>query len=200
MPSDFLTRPISRCAILLVALLAAGCNRSVPEKSGEIITPAQAVVADTGKKPAPGYLLGTDSAPDIRALLDTAETRLRRGDTVGLVRLMVDDSAYRRHIFPTSSAFDTSSEEAFRFVLSMHKANSAKGLRRVLTDARKPDSPPPVFLRGLDSVPVPGGMIYHVLSGEGLRPFGTALRIGASCRIATFAQPGSTRRPGPSGR
>lgn len=178
-------------ALLIASVFAAGCNRPAQGKPDSVSREAIGAAADSnaapGKKSAPGSLLGTDSVPDVLTLLDTVEARLRRGDTVGLVKLMLDDSAYRRHIFPTSQAYDPSSEEAFKFVLGMHKANSAKGLRRVLNSVQRPDSVKAVILRSLDSVSVPGGMIYQVRQGEGVRPFGTALKTGTACRIATFA-------------
>lgn len=189
-------------AVLLVAtLMTTACNRS-SSRDSDAGHPAPRVADSTAtkQKPAPGHLLGTDSAPNLHALFDTVEARLRRGDTVGLVRLMIDDSAYRRDIFPSSPAYDASSEDAFRFVLAMHKANSSKGLRRVLTDVLKPDSARAVLLRAVDSVPVPGGMVYHVLPGEGIRPFGTALRTGSAVRIATFGQPAASRPRGGSSR
>lgn len=184
-------------AMLAGTLTLAGCNRNVPEKGGAGKSDSPIGKADSAtassKKAATVSVTGTDSVSGILTLLDTVEARLRRGDTVGLVRLMVDDSAYRRHIYPTSSAYDSISEDAFRFVMGMHKANSAKGLRRVLAEMQKQDSVPIVILREIDSLPVPGGMLYQTRQGTGVRPFGTALRVGTVCRIATFGHPGSSR-------
>lgn len=194
-------------AVLGVALFAAsGCERSpgkpaektalpAPSASGAAASPASAAAAsDTAPKARPGHLLGRDSARDIQSLLDTAIARIRRRDTVGLVRLMVDDSAWRLHLWPVSNAYDPKSEDAFQFVLAMHKANSAKGLRRVLADAVKPDSTPATFLRVLEDESLPGATLYHVMPGDGVRPFGSALCAGSACRIATFAQPGARSR------
>jgi hypothetical protein len=152
------------------------------------------VVSDSVPKARTGHHLGRDSAPDIESRLDSASARIRRRDTIGLVRLMVDDSAWRRHLWPVSNAYDPKSENAFQFVLAMHKANSAKGLRRVLADAVKPDSTPAPLLRVVEIEILPGATLHHVLPGNGVRPFGSALCVASACRIATFAQPGARRR------
>jgi hypothetical protein len=190
-----------KSAFLLLSLGILACKQETASPSEK--TSPEKVMTEKSEtvspKSVPVSVVGTDSANDVQSLMDTIEARLRRSDTVGLVRLMVGDSAYRRHIFPTSSAFDSASEDAFYFVLGMHKANSVKGLRRVLaevqraTEMQKPGDKPLVVTRDLDSLPVPGGMLYQSRTGSGIRPFGTALRVGAVCRIATFGHPGSSR-------
>jgi hypothetical protein len=198
MPSDRRNRIV---VAAIAALLAGACDRSQKDHAADSRSApkAAAKMADTGRAapvPGRGSLLGTDSVAGIHALLDTVEARLLRGDTVGLVRLMLDDSAWRTHVYPATSGYDPASEDAFQFLLGMHKANSAKALRRVLGDIRKPDSTPAVVLRALDSVPAPGGMFYEIRPGEGLRPFGSAFCSGGSCKVATFGQPGAPRRKG----
>jgi hypothetical protein len=194
-------------ALLACSLLAVACNRSKEQQEADS-RPATEAAARTARpitdspagkgaadgKPARGSLLGTDSAAGIQPLLDTVTARLLRGDTVGLVRLMLDDSAWRRNIYPSTAGYDSTSEDAFHFLLGMHKANSAKALRRVLAEVRKPDSTPAVILRALDSTPAPGGILYDVRPGDGVRPFGSSFCSNGTCKVATFGQPGASRR------
>lgn len=184
--------------MILMALCA--CGQKSPEKPA---AQNSVFLKDSTVKIAPRSVVGTDSAGNIRSLLDTVIARLQRRDTVGLVRLLVDDSTYRRHLFPISSAYDSTSEEAFKFVLGMHKANSAKGLRRVLAEVEKAEGMLGVngikgtakqsidFITELDSTHFPGGMLFQTHQGEGIRPLGTALCVQGACRIATFGHPGS---------
>jgi hypothetical protein len=190
-----------KSAFLLLPLGFFACKQEAASPSDKA-SPEKVMTEKTetvSPKSAPVPVVGTDRTRDVQSLIDTVEARLLRSDTVGLVRLMVDDSAYRRHIFPISSAYDSASEDAFKFVLGMHKANSAKGLRRVLaevqraTEMQKPGDKPLSVTRDLDSLPVPGGMLYQSRTGSGIRPFGTALQVGSVCRIATFGHPGSSR-------
>ena len=80
-------------ALLIASVFAAGCNRPAQGKPESVSREATGAAADSnaapGKKSAPGSLLGTDSVPDVLTLLDTVEARLRRGDTVGLVKLIL---------------------------------------------------------------------------------------------------------------
>lgn len=138
--------------------------------------------------------LGTDGAPDLEALRDTVIARARRGDAPGLVRLMVDDSAYRHRVYPASPAYDPDQEGVFDLVLGMHKANTAKGLRRLLADVRDTARAAAGFLneefRGTE---VTGGVLYESAErpgARGIRPFGSALCAEGVCRVLSFSRAG----------
>ncbi len=132
-------------------------------------------------------ILGTDSVRGLAALLDTLCARARRGDTVGLVRLMADDSAYRKHVYPRSPVFDSSREEVFRFALTMHKANNAKGLARMLRKVRENPDLAAAAPQPLDSIVIPGGALYRTRSSDSLRLFSEALRQGPWIRVVSYS-------------
>lgn len=89
-------------------------------------------------KPA---LVGTEWVGDSVALLDTLRARIGRQDTIGLVRLLVSESTFARDIYPQSPAYDSSRPDVFQFIYGMQKANSVKGLKRLLSDGTAlPDS------------------------------------------------------------
>lgn len=185
--------------LLLAGILAfalSGCReekaRTGRDRPAPPVIPAvaEAPPDSTRKKPP---IMGTDSVSGLTALQDTVRARAMRGDTVGLVRLMTGDSAYRRHIYPHSPAYDRNREEVFQFVLTMHKANNAKGLRRLL-GAMQTDSGRTAFRpAGVDSLPTPGGMIYRTLASDSLRLFSEALRQGDWIRVVSYS--GARSRP-----
>jgi hypothetical protein len=167
---------------MLAATLWA-CGKSEKEKSGAEPAPKKTVI-------------GTDWVSTLPALSDTVRARAARGDTVGLVRLMVGDSVYRRNIYPISPAFDSGREEVFRFVIGMHKANSNNGLKRLLYDIQDPQNGEilvPVF----DSVPTREGRLHEAAwdpKSRGIRLFGSALCLRSGCQVVSFARGGAKRQ------
>jgi predicted small lipoprotein YifL len=169
-------------AVMLAFGLAA-CGEKGPGKN-----PNAAPARDTTR------ILGLDAAPDIGALRDTVRARALRGDTLGLVRILQDDSAYRREIYPLSEAYDAKNEETFRFVLGMHKANSVKGLKRLLRDIRDTASGGGVLNEGFDSTATAGGLQFEtrISRAPGIRLFGSAFCGADGCRVVSFAEAGTS--------
>lgn len=132
-------------------------------------------------------LLGSDSVSGLAAFLDTLQARATRGDTVGLVKIMAGDSTYKHHVYPLSSIFDPAREEVFRFTLTMHKANNAKGLRRLLTAMRASPGKVEFALPALDSIAIPGGMIYRTRATDTLRIFSEAIRRGSWIQVVAYS-------------
>ncbi len=138
-------------------------------------------------------LVGSETVTGITALHDTVYARALRGDTVGMVRVLVNDSVYRARIWPTSASYDPDRESVWEFVISMHKANSTKGLRRLMGDVLEPSHGSPVF-PVFEPTEIEGGTVYHAPKREldrgGLRLFGSALCIEGTCQVISYNQGG----------
>ena len=171
-------------AIPLVLFVFAGCGRShEASKAGP-----------PGKAAAQSPLIGSHRAADLTALLDSVEARALRGDTLGLLRLFVNDSDYKNHVWPTTPSYEPDRPEVWNFVMSLHKANSNKGLRRMMYDILEPAAGPalrPSFV----AKPVPGGTLHE--SGQaaemerGVLLFGSALCLeGLGCQVLSFSRAG----------
>lgn len=149
----------------------------------------------TSSKPIPrqeGTELGRDQAASLEALIDSVMARALRRDTLGLVRLMVDDSVYRHAVFPRSDAFDSTREDVFEFVLGFHKLNTVKGLKGLLHDVS--ESPDSKVVGRYASVKIDGGVFYEAEAAEpgtiGIRPFGSAVCLPFGCQVVSFASAG----------
>jgi hypothetical protein len=179
----------SKLAILVFAAFLAACGKEKPaEKS-----PAG---PDSSRAAASGQsrLVGSERAADLAALEDSVRVRALRGDTVGLVRLMLNDTEYREFIYPVSPAYDSSREEVFKFVAGMHKANSIKGLKRLLADARDPSA----GVSGAGSFgarAIPGGVLHEAIAtsagASGFRLFSAAFCRPEGCQVVSFAEAGA---------
>jgi hypothetical protein len=171
------------CLAALVVFGLAACGRKETEKSS-----ARPLARDTTR------ILGLDAAPDLAALRDTVRARGLRGDTLGLVRIMQDDSSYRREIYPLSEAYDPENEENFRFILGMHKANSVKGLKRLLRDIQDTVANGSILDEGFKSTATAGGTQHETrLSRDpGIRLFGSAFCGADGCRVVSFSEAGAS--------
>lgn len=161
----------------LAALTLSACGRKSAEENPGAQSP----------------LVGSEFVADLAALHDTVAARAARGDTVGLVRILVNDSTYRRVVWPTTPAFDSTREEMWNFAIGLHKANSVKGLRRLLADIAQPESGDPV-VPAFGLQPVAGGLLHYAPRRErderGLRLFGSALCLEDGCQVLSYAQGG----------
>jgi len=197
MPSETPSPLLNLLFAGMLAIVLSGCREERASTGrDQAVRPAIApsvaeAPPDSGrKKPT---IMGTDSVAGLSALQDTVRARAMRGDTVGLVRLMAGDSAYRRHIYPHSPAFDPNREEVFNFILTMHKANNAKGLRRLLGSLHADSGRTFYRSAGVDSLPTPGGMIYRTRASDTLRLFSEAIRQGDWIRVVSYS--GARSRP-----
>src|SRR5690606_33602832 len=121
--------------------------------------------------------------------------RAVRGDTLGLLRVLVSDSLYRTVVWPVSPAYEPDREEVWKLVTSMHKANSNKGLRRLLHDIGLPESGP-VLRLPLGETAVEGGILHELAKTEktagGLVLFASALCLqNTGCQVLSYAQGGN---------
>lgn len=138
-------------------------------------------------------ITGQESAASLQALADTVRARALRGDTLGLIRLLIDDTLFRRHVWPASPAYDPARESAFQFVRGMDKANNAKGLRRMLYDVQSlgpagvPDS------IACDTVAAAGGALYVLKPVRGVRLFGGALAVNGAYRVLNYSESGASQ-------
>lgn len=172
-------------AFLMLMTTLLGC---LEKKDGDPKKePMDPVPAAQPEKEKPPSIMGTDSVPTLAALHDTILARAKRGDTVGLVRLMADDSAYKQHVYPLSSAYDPNRPEVFRFVLTMHKANNAKGLRRLLGAMQRDSGKTVSTPSELDSLAIPGGMIYRTRPSDTFRNFSEAVRQGSRIHVVSYS-------------
>ncbi|MCD6023699.1 MAG: hypothetical protein K0Q91_615 [Fibrobacteria bacterium] len=168
--------------LVVLALGLVACGEKTPSGSKPGV-PAR----DTTR------VLGLDAAPDLDALRDTVRARALRGDTLGLVRVLQDDSAYRREIYPLSEAFDPKNEDTFRFVLGMHKANTVKGLKRLLRDIRDTAANGGILAEPFIEVKTAGGLQYEtqLTRAPGIRLFGSAFCGADGCRVVSYAEAGA---------
>jgi hypothetical protein len=179
----------SKIALLALAAFLAACGKEKPAEKASAPQAADTSRAASGQS----RLVGSESAADLAALEDSVRARALRGDTVGLVRLMLNDSAYREFIYPVSPAYDSSREEVFRFVAGMHKANSVKGLKRLLADAREISEGSPA--NRFDARNIPGGVLHEASAAApntaGVRLFSAAFCRSQGCQVVSFAEAGA---------
>ena len=182
----------SNLAILALSMLLAACGSK--EKPVEKSSSGKSVDSTRASASAQSPLVGSESLPDLATLADSVRVRALRGDTVGLVRLMLNDSAYREFLYPVAPAYDSSREEVFRFVAGMHKANSIKGLKRLLMDVRDASNGAP-GPGTFDARPIPGGVLHEATapsrSASGVRLFSAAFCRPQGCQVASFAEAGA---------
>jgi hypothetical protein len=175
--------------LALAALLAACGGKEKP--AGK---PAEHADRPADSASGQSSLVGSERAPDLAALADSVRARALRGDTVGLVRLMLNDAEYRAFIYPVSPAYDSSREEVYRFVSGMHKANSIKGLKRLLADAREPASATSAA-GDFDARGIPGGVLHEAAEAapntSGFRPFSAVFCRPEGCQVVSFAEAGA---------
>jgi hypothetical protein len=156
---------------------------------------------DQTEKPAPSSdrsvqssLVGSEWVADLSALHDTVEARAARADTLGLLQLMVNDSVYREVVWPTTPSYEPEREEVWNLVMSMHKSNSNKGLRRLLHDIGHPESGD-VLRLALAPTDFGGGQIHELAktsrTGSGVVLFGSALCVDTrGCQVISYGQGG----------
>jgi len=177
------TRIILACGLVLAGLTA--CGKSAEKSTDKV---------QSEKPVAQSPLIGSDRVSDLASLHDTVSARALRGDTLGLLRLMVNDSVYREVVWPVMPAYEPDREEVWNLVMSMHKSNSNKGLRRLMHDIVQPESGD-VLRLPLGKTPVVGGILYEIAKTEktesGIVLFGSALCLEASgCQVLSYAQGG----------
>lgn len=148
--------------------------------------------------PAQSPLVGSESVASLRALHDTVYARASRGDTLGLLRLFVRDSVYRAVVWPTQPSYEPDRDEVWMLVSGMNKANSNKGLRRLLSDVGLDAAAPkaPEF----NAKDVDGGKVHSREKRE-LRPgelslFAAALCRESGCQVLTYANAGRVGQGG----
>lgn len=151
--------------------------------------------------PAQSPLVGSESVDGLAALHDTVHARALRGDTLGLLRVLVNDSTYRAHVWPVSPVYEER-EEVWNFVIGMHKANSVKGMRRLLGDILVPGNGAVEF-PDFGTTEIPGGVLYYAPKSErgkgGVRLFGSALCLEDACRVLSYNQGGAKGSEGSEG-
>lgn len=171
--------------LVLGAALLGACGKSEPAKTAA--TPVA--------KAAPRALIGTDQVATRAALFDTVSARALRGDTLGLARLLVDDSVFRRNVYRVSPAYDSTRESVFEFVLGLNKTNSLKGFKRLLHDAATAPVPEPIEVSFTDSTATPEGMLYVPTDYDGkvprLQMFGAVLCRANGCQVVSYAPAGA---------
>jgi hypothetical protein len=144
-------------------------------------------------------VVGSEKIRGVVALYDSVHVRALRGDTLGLVTVLVSDSMYRHGVWPATPSYDPEREEVWNLVIGMHKANSTKGLRRMLLDLQQ-------YHDELIETPdfkqeaVPAGILYHAPKRErergGLRLFGSALCDSEEmCQVLSYNQGGMKGGP-----
>ena len=178
--------------VVLSAALFAACG---PERGSSSSPPSSS--------PTDSARTGSERVAGVVALLDTVSARARRGDTPGLLRVQVDDVTYRAHVWPLSATYEPAREEVWDFVIGLHKANSSKGLRRLLSDI---DAPHPVEIESPEFavVEIPGGTLHMAAKRDrardgSVRLFGSALCLESGCQVVSYNQGGSGKRLDESG-
>jgi len=174
------------------ALFACGDARDAVPSRGEL----RAAAADAEAHQS--SLVGSERVTGLKALHDTVHVRALRGDTLGLLRLFVRDSVYRAIVWPSQPSYEPDRPEMWMLVGGMNKANSNKGLRRLLADvseagAVKPRLP--LFTRK----EVAGGVVHsrekrELVRGE-LSLFAAALCQDDGCQVLTYANAGLVGKP-----
>lgn len=173
-------------AVFAVGVVACKDGRTVPGDQGEVRT-----AASVGTQ-AP--LVGSESVRGFAALHDTVYARALRGDTLGLLRLFVRDSLYREVVWPTQPSYEPERDDVWMLVSGMNKANSNKGLRRLLADIGEPGHARPA-LPAFSRKDVEGGALYareksELTRGE-LSLFAAALCLEGKCQVLTYANAGT---------
>lgn len=142
--------------------------------------------------PRPDSGLGSRAQPSLESLAAAVSRSLVAGDTAALVALALDDSLYRRYVWPKTKGYSPTSEKAFRFIRGMHQANSRKGLRRRLWAAEdtlgalKPGLVFPV----VEDNAAPGARVVRIDGREPFAPFGSAVEIGGAWQVLSYGGPG----------
>jgi hypothetical protein len=176
---------------LASSLLLAACGKT--REAGEAVPSPQSNPPATQS-----FLIGSEQTPDLASLQDTVEARALRGDTLGLLRLMVNDSVYRTVVWPTTPSYEPEREEVWNLVMSMHKANSNKGLRRLMYDILQPEDGP-ALRPALGATEIPGGTLHALpkttRTSGGVMLFGSALCLtkatGQECQVLSYSQGGA---------
>lgn len=174
---------------LILLLAACGKGREVDDAA-----PAQAAGLQSR---AQSPLIGSEYGSNLASLRDTVEARALRGDTLGLLLLMVNDSVYKEVVWPTTPSYEPEREEVWNLVMSMHKANSNKGLRRLMHDILQPEEGP-VLRPALETSETKNGVLYSLpkttSTGPGVMLFGSALCLtkadGQECQVLSYSQGG----------
>lgn len=193
--------PFVRQSGFMMGLVAFGVSTFVMVGCGKSDDKAK-VDSAVSKSVVQSSLIGSESVANLAALHDTVAARAARGDTVGLLRLMVNDAVYRTVVWPTMPSYEPEREEVWNLVMSMHKPNSNKGLRRLLHDIVQSESGPVIRLP-LTPTSVEGGVLHEIAKTTptdtrltGVALFGSALCLDASgCQVLSYAQ-GGQRGPG----
>jgi hypothetical protein len=187
--SEFFPTTVACIALALASLI--GCKQSQPETSD-----TTSVIAKTETRT--GSVIGSDQATSFKALLDTIRVRALRGDTVGLARLLVDDSVYRRNVYPVSPAYDSTRESVFTFVLGMHRTNNAKGLRRLLGDVSDKAHRGEITILEVTptaQTPTREGILHEISEYSGKKPgiqlSGSILCHKQGCQVVSYAPAGA---------
>lgn len=199
----------SRTAILIAmsgVLLAAGLiQRELAKRKAAEAARIAAPASHTGSAGASGRieattapdsanpLPGRDSVAGLQALADTVRARALRGDTLGLIRLLIDDTLFRRHVWPSSPAYDPTRESVFQFVRGMDKANNAKGLRRMLHDVQTLGASGVPDAIAFDTTPAAGGTLYILKPVRSVRLFGGALAVNGVYRVLNYSESGASQ-------
>lgn len=182
------SKALSLLALVLAGILAAcGGEGRRPEESP----------APQARSTTQSPIVGSETVTGLEALHDTVHARALRGDTLGLLRILVNDSVYRTHVWPVSDAYEDR-EEVWNFVIGLHKANSVKGMRRLLSDIL-------VAANGKVGFPkfgtsgIPGGVLHYAPKGErergAVRLFGSALCLDGACQVLSYNQGGMKGGP-----
>jgi hypothetical protein len=149
---------------------------------------------ETAKVVVQSPLIGSEKVGDLASLHDSVAARASRGDTLGLLKLMVNDSVYRAVVWPSTPSYEPEREEVWDFVMAMHKSNSNKGLRRLIHDIAQPEAGAVIRLP-LVPVPVRGGILHELAktskTESGVVVFASALCLeNVGCQVLSYAQGG----------
>lgn len=187
--------------VLLAVVGLCACQGEGGERDR---APAQ-VATDTLERQS--VLVGRESVSGLEALHDTVHARALRGDTLGLLRIFVRDSVYREVVWPTQPSYEPDRPEMWMLVSGMNKANSNKGLRRLLGDLADPGDLADFANEGAVKPRVPvfsrkevaGGVVYAreksmLVRGE-LSLFAAALCRDDGCQVMTYANAGLAGKP-----
>lgn len=187
--------------VLLAVVGLCACQGEGGERDR---APAQ-VATDTLERQS--VLVGRESVSGLEALHDTVHARALRGDTLGLLRIFVRDSVYREVVWPTQPSYEPDRPEMWMLVSGMNKANSNKGLRRLLGDLADPGDLADFANEGAVKPRVPvfsrkevaGGVVYAreksmLVRGE-LSLFAAALCRDDGCQVMTYANAGFAGKP-----
>ena len=177
-------------SLVLLSAGLSGCGKKADDRAKSRPAPESA--------PVQSSLVGSESAVSLQVLHDTVYARALRGDTLGLLRLFVRDSVYRAVVWPTQPSYEPDRDEVWMLVSGMNKANSNKGLRRLLADIELDAA-----AHGIPEFKVKdvaGGKVHSREKRE-LRPgelslFAAALCREGGCQVLTYANAGRVGQGG----